>query len=67
MFNREEKLRCTLREFKYMDKRELKRQDKRKINEAINVLTRHLRNKNFNFHDDEFDCLSEALQLKVNL
>ena len=65
MFNREERLKTTLREFKYMDKSELKRHERKTLNDAINVLTRHLRMRNLNFHDEEFDCLATALQLKT--
>ena len=65
MFTREEKLRLKLREFKYMDLHEYSRKDKETMRKAINVLTRHLKMRNLNFHDEEFDCLATALQIKT--
>ena len=67
MFKREDKLRFTLRELKYMDKRQLKRKEKITISKAINVLSRHLRNRNYDFRDEEFDCLADAIQIKTHL
>lgn len=67
VFKREDKLRFTLRELKYMDKREYGRTERIMISKAISILGRHLRNNNFDFRDDEFDCLADAIMIKTNL
>ena len=64
MFSEAEEQYFTLQELEYIDTDDLEESEKNIIDKAINILTRNLKNEEYDLTDDELEILSEAVQLE---
>lgn len=64
MFTEAEEQYFTLCELEYIDTDNLTKEETNIIDKAINILTRNLKNENYDLTDEEIETLSEAVQLE---